>query len=178
MDPDPDPGGPKTCGSGGSGSGFGSGTLELTRGPPEVSSALSFIGGVQINARALLYINLIWFGNIARLSQWGQEEDNFLVQMVLPAVAMCRGRGGGGWHPVVGLRGPISVLWIRIRLHLLLRFGTVPTLFLTFLTHIFEILCGLKMRSTTLTSTPLCYIFCVKSGLLYYIFLMIDMGRI
>ncbi len=65
-----------------------------------VSSALSFIGVVHINARALLYINLIWFGNIARLSQWGEEEeDNFLVQMVLPAVAMCRGGGGGGSAP-------------------------------------------------------------------------------
>jgi hypothetical protein len=60
-----------------------------------VSTALSFIGGVHINARALLYINLIWFGNIARLSRVGDEEDNFLVQMVLPGVAMCRGRGGG-----------------------------------------------------------------------------------
>jgi hypothetical protein len=44
---------------------------ELTRGPPEYSSALSFIGGVHIGARALQVLNLIWFGNIARLSQWG-----------------------------------------------------------------------------------------------------------
>ncbi len=44
---------------------------ELSRGPPEVSSALSFIGGVHIGARALHVLNLIWFGCIACLSQWG-----------------------------------------------------------------------------------------------------------
>ncbi len=42
---------------------------ELTRGPPEVSSAL--IGGAHIDARTLHVLNLIWFGNISRLSQWG-----------------------------------------------------------------------------------------------------------
>ncbi len=36
-----------------------------------LSSALSFIGGVHIGARALLDINLIWFGYIACLSKWG-----------------------------------------------------------------------------------------------------------
>jgi hypothetical protein len=36
-----------------------------------VSSALSLIGGVHIGARALRDVNLIWFGSIARLSQWG-----------------------------------------------------------------------------------------------------------
>jgi hypothetical protein len=46
-------------------------SIELTRGPPEVSSALSFIEGVHIGARALHVLNLIWFGCIARLSQWG-----------------------------------------------------------------------------------------------------------
>jgi hypothetical protein len=35
---------------------------ELTRVSPRVSSALSFIGGVHIGARALLVLNLIWFG--------------------------------------------------------------------------------------------------------------------
>ncbi len=35
---------------------------ELTRGPPRVSSALSFIGGVHTGARALHVLNLIWFG--------------------------------------------------------------------------------------------------------------------
>jgi hypothetical protein len=34
-------------------------------------SALSLIGGVHIGARELLYIDLIGFGYIARLSQWG-----------------------------------------------------------------------------------------------------------
>jgi hypothetical protein len=44
---------------------------ELTRGPPEVSSALLFIGGVHIGTRALHVLNLIWFVCIARLSQCG-----------------------------------------------------------------------------------------------------------
>jgi hypothetical protein len=39
---------------------------ELTRVPPEygnlVSYALSFIGGFHVGARALLVLNLIWFG--------------------------------------------------------------------------------------------------------------------
>jgi hypothetical protein len=39
---------------------------------PLSSSALSLVGEVHIGARALLdNINLIWFGNIALLSQWG-----------------------------------------------------------------------------------------------------------
>jgi hypothetical protein len=37
---------------------------------PWVSSALSFTGGVQIGARALHVLNLVWCGSIARLSQW------------------------------------------------------------------------------------------------------------
>jgi hypothetical protein len=43
---------------------------EITGGPPEVSSAISLIGGVHIGARALLNPKLIWFGCITRLSQW------------------------------------------------------------------------------------------------------------
>ncbi len=46
---------------------------------PWVSSALSFIRGVHVSARALQVLNLIWFGCIAHLSQWG---GNFLVQMI------------------------------------------------------------------------------------------------
>jgi hypothetical protein len=70
------------------------------RNPPQNSllcSALSFIGGVHIGARALFVPNLIWFGFIARLSQWGGG-GNFLVQTIFT----CReeGRGGGGRHPV------------------------------------------------------------------------------
>jgi hypothetical protein len=41
---------------------------ELTGGPPELhvhSSALSFIGGVHIGARALHVIKLLWFGKIS-----------------------------------------------------------------------------------------------------------------
>jgi hypothetical protein len=37
---------------------------------PRVGSALLFKGGVHIGARALHVLNLIWFGFIARLSQW------------------------------------------------------------------------------------------------------------
>ncbi len=39
------------------------------RAPP--SSALLFIGRVHIGAMALHVLHLIWFGYIARLSQWG-----------------------------------------------------------------------------------------------------------
>jgi hypothetical protein len=45
-------------------------SIQLTRGPPE-SSALSFIGGVHIGARALLDPKLIRFGYTTRLFQWG-----------------------------------------------------------------------------------------------------------
>ncbi len=48
---------------------------------PRVKSALSFIGEVHIGVRALNVLNLIWFGYIARLSQWGGG-GNFLVQMI------------------------------------------------------------------------------------------------
>jgi hypothetical protein len=50
-------------------------------------------GGVHIGARALLYIYLIWFGYIVRLS----GGDILLVQLI----STCRrGLGGGGQHPV------------------------------------------------------------------------------
>jgi hypothetical protein len=64
---------------------------------PWVSSALSFIGGVHFGARALHVLNLIWFGYIARLSQWGG--GNLLVQMISTCRPSRRGRGGGR-HPV------------------------------------------------------------------------------
>jgi hypothetical protein len=60
----------------------------------KVSSALSFLGGVYIGVRALLDINLIWFGNIARLSQRGvggyftRSNDFYLPSLRL--------EGGGG----------------------------------------------------------------------------------
>jgi hypothetical protein len=59
----------------------------------------SLIGRVHIDARALLDINLIWFGYIVRLSQWGGE-GILLVQMILAAVVALR--GGKGQHPVDG----------------------------------------------------------------------------
>jgi hypothetical protein len=43
---------------------------ELTRGTTELVHHFRVIGGVPIGVRALLDINLIWFGYIARLSQW------------------------------------------------------------------------------------------------------------
>jgi hypothetical protein len=38
--------------------------------PPPPPKLVSFIGGIHIGARALHGLNLIWFGYIARLSQW------------------------------------------------------------------------------------------------------------
>jgi hypothetical protein len=69
---------------------------------PCVSSALLLIhvGGVHIGARALLGINLIWFGYIARLSQWGGG-GVFLSFNDFYLASLCLG-GGGGQHPVVG----------------------------------------------------------------------------
>jgi hypothetical protein len=52
-----------------------------------------------MGARALLDINLIWFGYIARQSQWGgggyfsRSNDFYLPSLRL--------EGGGGQHPVV-----------------------------------------------------------------------------
>jgi hypothetical protein len=39
------------------------------------ATALSLKGGVYIGSTVLLDINLIWFGYIARLSQWGEDTD-------------------------------------------------------------------------------------------------------
>ncbi len=53
--------------------------------------------GVYIGARARLDIKLVWFGYIARLSQWGGgREVIYLFKLFLPAVAALTGRGGGG----------------------------------------------------------------------------------
>jgi hypothetical protein len=65
---------------------------EFIRGTPELvqQSALSFIGGVHIGARALHVLNLIWFGYITRQSQWGGGGAKRLHVEE------------GGRHPVVG----------------------------------------------------------------------------
>ncbi len=69
-------------------------STELTIEPPRVSSALSFIGGVHIGARALHVLNLIWFGCIARLSQWGGGgEFPRSNDFYLPSLASRK----GGW---------------------------------------------------------------------------------
>jgi hypothetical protein len=89
---------------------------------------VQFIGGVHIGARAL-HVLFIWFGNIARLSRWGEggefPRSNDFHQPSLrveegggsaggtscnpaswsPAPPPCAGPGGGrggGRHPVVG----------------------------------------------------------------------------
>ncbi len=63
------------------------------RGTPEVSSKL---GGVHIGARALHVLNLTWFGNISRLSQWvGRRGVISSFKWFLPAVPTCRGGGVG-----------------------------------------------------------------------------------
>jgi hypothetical protein len=58
-----------------------------------VRSALLLIGGVHIGARALLDINLIWFGYISRLSHEVGRGRGFYSFNVFAAL---RGRGGGG----------------------------------------------------------------------------------
>jgi hypothetical protein len=60
-----------------------------------MSQQYSLMGEVHIGARALHVLNLIWFGNIARLShnRSGEEGGNFLVQRIyLPSLSV---EGGG-----------------------------------------------------------------------------------
>ncbi len=57
-----------------------------------MSSALPLIGGVHIGARALLDINLIRCGHIARISQFGGAGLFYSFKWFLPAFA-ARGRG-------------------------------------------------------------------------------------
>jgi hypothetical protein len=73
-----------------------------------VSSALSLIGGAHIGARALLFIKLIRFGYITRLSQWGgggyftRSNDFYLPPRCLEE----EGGGKGGdtlWSDVTNL---------------------------------------------------------------------------
>ncbi len=49
--------------------------------------------GVHIGARAPHDINLIWFGYIARLSQWRGGGAFYSVKLFLPALAALRGGG-------------------------------------------------------------------------------------
>ncbi len=73
---------------------------------PLISSALSFIGGVHIGARAPHLLNLIWFGSIACLPQWGGGGiiSPFKWYLwYLPAFATRRGVGGR--HPVDCIQG-------------------------------------------------------------------------
>ncbi len=68
--------------------------------PPRVmidlEGPLSLIGGVYIGERALLHINLILFGYIARLSQLGEGGGILRVQIISTCRRGLRGRGWGG----------------------------------------------------------------------------------
>jgi hypothetical protein len=67
---------------------------ELTRWPTELVQNFRLEGGVYIGARVLLGINLIWFGYIARLSQWeGGEYFTRSNYFYLPS-RLEEGRGG------------------------------------------------------------------------------------
>jgi hypothetical protein len=71
--------------------------------PSEYGSlALSFIGGVYFGARALHVLTLIWFGCIARLSQWGAEGGNFLVQIISACLRYVKGWRGRGSSALCG----------------------------------------------------------------------------
>jgi hypothetical protein len=62
----------------------------------DLSTLFSSAGSLPlIGARALLDINLIWFGYIADLSQWGGG-GYYSFKWFLPAVASLKGGGGGG----------------------------------------------------------------------------------
>ncbi len=61
------------------------------------SSALSFIRAAHIGARALHVLNLIWFGNIPRLSQW--EEGGLFRRSNEFYLPWLHGEGGGGGGP-------------------------------------------------------------------------------
>jgi hypothetical protein len=61
-----------------------------------VCSALSFIGGFLISARALHVLNLIWFGYIARPSPIVERRGIiFSFKLFLPALLQVEEVGGG-----------------------------------------------------------------------------------
>jgi hypothetical protein len=62
-----------------------------------VELLLLVIGGLHIGARALLDINVIWFGYIARLSRGGG--GILLVQVISRYLPLFRLEGGGGSAP-------------------------------------------------------------------------------
>jgi hypothetical protein len=70
--------------------------------PPHwVSSSLWLIGGVHIGARALLDIQLTWFGWLYRLPiPVGEEMGILLAQMISTCRLGLKGSGGRGQHPV------------------------------------------------------------------------------
>ncbi len=79
---------------------------ELTREPPRVSSALSFIVGIHIGARALHVLNFYGLA-ISLAYPSGEEGGNLLVQKI----STCRHEeGGGGRHPVCKTHPPLWLL--------------------------------------------------------------------
>jgi hypothetical protein len=77
-----------------------------------VYSECSEVGGegVYIGARALLDISLIWFGYIARLSQWGGGGHILLVQMISTCL-ICASRKGRG-ASTLWLLGEQQQVWV------------------------------------------------------------------
>ncbi len=56
---------------------------------------------IHIGVRALHVLNLIWFGCISRLSQWGRGGSFPPSNDFYTCLPSRRGRGGGGRHPVI-----------------------------------------------------------------------------
>ncbi len=75
-----------------------------------VSSALSFIGGVHIDARALHVPNCYGLAKIARLSQRRGVNSSF--KWFLPVFATRKERAGGG-----GYQHPVPVMLYTHRVH-------------------------------------------------------------
>ncbi len=76
-------------------------STELTRGPFRLYRRSTH------RRKSSAYINLIWRGNIARLSQWERGRGCFTrsSDFYLPLTAL---RGGGGQHPV-GVTGNLLI---------------------------------------------------------------------
>ncbi len=73
---------------------YGLKSTELTRGPPSPSWFSTFVSRrVHIEARALHVLNLIWFGWIARLAQWGGGGVISSFKWFLPAFPRVEGGG-------------------------------------------------------------------------------------
>ncbi len=93
--------------------------VKINSSAPWVWSVFSFIGGVHIGTRALHVLDLIWFGCIARLYEWGGEGKFFprSNDFYLPWLRIEGGGGGwGGWHPVMRIwwESFLGTCWPRV----------------------------------------------------------------